>query len=300
MNKFYKLAVAASLSFALPVLADEISSESVISSGAAQENYYSEYSTTGLSAGEGEEWRFNTNFYFWLPELPIGTATPVGVQHILVSQSDVINSLQVGGMLFLEVSKGNWSVYLDSFALKLEGERSIFEQDLVESKITNKAIYYEPGVAYDLGTFNLSDSPDSATVNVKSFIGLRGLVTKFWLKNYGGDNLPEGAPVGPGFFFGKKKAKISFAAPVIGFRTLWSVNDSWSVVANGSYGGFGVDDLQESWQAEVGGQYRYKTDGGNLGKIHFGYRQLNIHFDDGRIDLWLNARGPYLGWGIEF
>jgi hypothetical protein len=50
---------------------------------------------------------------------------------------------------------------------------------------------------------------------------------------------------------------LNTAAPILGLRGFVDINDRWNVSFVGDGGGFGVDGMHSTWQAELLGGYRF-------------------------------------------
>ena len=99
---------------------------------------------------------------------------------------------------------------------------------------------------------------------------------------------------------GNEHAQIKFLAPVIGLRTFWELTDRWDLRLSGNYGGFDVDNLEETY--DLTGTIAYKfTMWGASSSVFAGYRYLNLHYDKrSDVELDVTAKGPLLGIGWSF
>ena len=89
------------------------------------------------------------------------------------------------------------------------------------------------------------------------------------------------------------------AAPIIGLRAFLDIDENWNMAFTGDGGGFGVDDLDVTWQAELLGGYRF-----HLSRFDFnmmvGYKGLGMDHAGDELDTDLVLHGPVLKLGLEF
>jgi hypothetical protein len=112
------------------------------------------------------------------------------------------------------------------------------------------------------------------------------------------DDISVKVNAGPVSSSRKESVDVDFAAPVIGLRTVWDPTERWVVSLEGDYGGFDVDHLDETWNAEGFLGYRFKTFG--VSSIIFaGYRYLYIDYSK-EAEIEVKVRGPALGLGFYF
>ena len=88
--------------------------------------------------------------------------------------------------------------------------------------------------------------------------------------------------------------------PDLGVRTFWDLTESWNLEIEGDYGGFGVDDNRQTWQALALAGYRWPGWGVHW-NIQAGYRAMRL-FDlrKSSTEIKLDCRGPNVVLSMEF
>lgn len=132
------------------------------------------------------------------------------------------------------------------------------------------------GLSYELGRWGLGgDGADARAVTVEPFVGGRWLFDDITLD------------VDPG---SRRSVDVDFAAPVIGLRTFWDLTERWNLRLGGDYGGFDVDDLDETYNLAGTIGYRFML-GGVSSNVFVGYRYLYIDYEkEAKIEVTI--KGP--------
>jgi hypothetical protein len=88
--------------------------------------------------------------------------------------------------------------------------------------------------------------------------------------------------------------------PDLGMRAFVDLTKHWNLEFEGDYGGFGVDDHRETWQAVGLIGYRWPSCG-VLWNFQVGYRAMRL-FDlkKGVAEIQMDVRGPDVILGVEF
>lgn len=89
------------------------------------------------------------------------------------------------------------------------------------------------------------------------------------------------------------------AAPILGLRGFLDMTDNWNISFAGDGGGFGVDNMDVTWQAELLGGYRFHHSRFDL-NLMIGYKGVGLKNGDDGIDTDLILHGPVLKLGVEF
>ncbi|MGV6825446.1 MAG: outer membrane beta-barrel protein, partial [bacterium] len=95
----------------------------------------------------------------------------------------------------------------------------------------------------------------------------------------------------------KRKTHIgdNWVDPFVGLVADWPINEFWTIRARGDVGGFGVGS-DFTWHAIVTANY-------NLSErwtLKFGYRHLDIDYDDNGFVMDLDESGLAFGAGFRF
>jgi hypothetical protein len=222
------------------------------------------------------DWWYNATTYAWLTGVD-GDVSFKGMNvPIDLGMEDVLGHLDFTYMLYLEAGRGRWSAGLDAIYARLS-DNSTFAQGPVSGSAD-----LEENQAFVTARINYR-AIDRPKVKLDLFAGVR------W--TYFDLNVDVNANIGPRSF----SESVDFFDPVVGARTIVSLNDKWFIQAGGEIGGFGVgSDL--TWQAVAGIGYHLNSNWSILA----GYRAMGIDYDkDGsRIDT--TFKGPALGVTVRF
>ena len=92
------------------------------------------------------------------------------------------------------------------------------------------------------------------------------------------------------------------AAPVLGLRAFLDIDEHWNLSFTGDGGGFGVDGMDVTWQAELLGGYRFRDlwSGRFDFNLLVGYKGVGIDHRGRSIEADLTFHGPVLKLGFEF
>ncbi len=149
--------------------------------------------------------------------------------------------------------------------------------------VSEEALLMDFGLSFELGRWQLGKGPDALAVTAEPFVGGR------WLD----DDITLDIS-GPG----SKTVTVDFLAPVIGLRTFVDLTERWKLRLEGDYGGWDVDDLEETWNLEGALGYRFMW-GGVQSHVFAGYRYLYIDYEK-NAKLEVAIKGPIGGLGFEF
>jgi hypothetical protein len=237
-------------------------------------------------------WQFNANIYLWLPKAPM-TITVDGheVANIPESLDNILDSLEMGAMFELEAHKGPISVFADTIYYDGDysehfrgalGQRRKFE-------LEEKAWVITYGLAYSFGPWELGEGADSPTVTVSPYVGGLYLTDDIMVK------------VDPGISdMGlDRDTTLSFNTPLVGLVTYWDLSERWFLKIEGNWGGWDVDDVDETYDIIGLVAYRFKM-WDVSSKVFGGYRYLHLDYKKKGMDLELAIKGPFFGIGWEF
>jgi hypothetical protein len=143
------------------------------------------------------------------------------------------------------------------------------------------------GLSYELGRWHLGEGSGAPVLTVEPIAGARLLYD----------------PVDVDLTrVGISESIDSFSnyVPDIGIRAFVDLTEHWNFEVEGDYGGFGVDDNHETWQAVGLIGYRWPACGVGW-NFQVGYRAMRV-FDlrKGIADIQIDVRGPDVILGVEF
>ena len=230
-------------------------------------------------------WRRNVALSLWAPkELKIEAITPKGTSTIRKNLNWLIQHLDYEVPLEFELRKGTFGVYAHLLAFKLNGETG---DELVRANWDDEGFLLDTGISYELGTWALGSGPDAPTLTIEPFGGSR------WLY----DPVELSLNVGSG---DEDTITLTSFSPVVGVRAFLDLTERWNVRFDGDYGGFDVDNNQETWNLRSLLGYRFGS-GSVRWNVQAGYRAMRVtDVDKGDLRVRLDAWGPLMLIGAEF
>lgn len=244
----------------------------------------------GLFAGP---WRFHVNLYGWMPDAPASISVD-GKEVVDVPEDfdTILDSLDAAAMFELEAHKGRFAIFAHSVYYDGDYDKNF------KGPVTGLAREYELeeevwaikyGVGYELGTWNLGEADESPTLTLIPWGGAFYFHDDWSLKVK-----PTDEPAG-----GKVTGTFEYNTPMAGLSTRWGLSERWMMNLSYSYGGWGVDNVDETYDFVGAVAYSFKM-GDVSSKVFAGYRYLYIDWEDKGEVLHLTAKGPFLGIGWEF
>ena len=237
------------------------------------------------------DWRFRVALNGWLPTtILIDGMSAGGGGTVEESSGWFFESLKYYVPIDLQARKGPFGAFVAPIVIGLEDSEH-FTGPLGERRkvtVEEEVFLMDFGLSFELGRWHLGKGADSPTVTVESTFGGRALLDDISLK----------INAGPVSSSRTESVNVDFAAPVLGLRTVWDLTERWAVSLEGDYGGFDVDHLDETWNAEGFLGYRFKIYG--VSSIVFaGYRYLYIDYSK-EAEIEVKIHGPALGLGVYF
>lgn len=242
-------------------------------------------------------WQFSITPYLWATSLNGDIAVRGRSADVDASFVDILDATDsiIGIEGHGEAWNGDWGFYVDGIynRLTVEDARSGIITIDIES-VTELSIV-EAGVIYRIGDWPLATGwsgapPDGPRLELDAYAGARytsididnkvtiaGLTTK-----EGGDE--------------------QWIDPLVGLRTILSLDRRWQLMLGGDIGGFGAGS-EFSWSAIGLVGYRYELFGLAMTSVA-GYKALSQDFDDGsgnrRVEWDMIMHGPIVGTVIRF
>ena len=231
------------------------------------------------------DWRFRLALNGWIPD-----SIPITVDAGNKSGS---KTLDVGFLLDHlgyalpfdgEARKGTFGVYLHTITFKFVGTTDVGPAAIRWSDVGS---LIDVGFSYELGRWDLGGEAGAPVLTVEPFAGARLLYDPVDL------DLSR---------VGRSRTADTFTnyVPDIGMRTFWDLTEHWNLHVEGDYGGFGVDDNHQTWQAVGLVGYRWPGRGVHW-NLEAGYRAMRI-FDLRKTaaEIQLDCRGPNVILSMEF
>lgn len=225
------------------------------------------FAASARAQGDGDagssRWSFTVTPYLWAAGLDGDTtASGVGSEIDTGYRFLSLDNLDLTLAANLEARKGRWTVLLDGLYVEFS---DAFDRPTVDADAEVSGTIFESSAAY----------PAARIAGLELVFGMRYVAL---------DSMVQLTP-GPAGNAGE-----SWLDPLVGARFKHDFNDRWSVSLRGDVGGFGVaSELTTNLSATFG--YRI-TDAMTL---RFGYRALQMDFEDGGFVLDAIAQGYAVG-----
>jgi opacity protein-like surface antigen len=221
-------------------------------------------------------WQFSLTPYFWAAGLDGDVGVGGRTASVDVGFSDIADTLDMGALLTFEARKQRWGLLLDVIYLKMSTDEGT------------------PGPLFsnvDLGTKELVLEGDIAyRVLEREHGGLDVLGGfRYWNQD---TELDLGAGLLPGIELSQSE---NWVDPVVGVRYETALAKRWSLRLRGDIGGFGVSS-DFTWQAFA----RVNYDISDRFSVVFGYRHLDVDFEDDGFTYDVATSGPALGVSLRF
>lgn len=227
---------------------------------------------------QASDWQFQLTPYIWMSGLEgdVGTLPNGSPIEVDLSFRDVLEDLDIAGMLFGSARNDQWALFLDvTYVSSSATERLggvLFDSARVESDTTTFALAVGR-------TFARTDQ-----MSATAYVGARA----WWL-----DNTVELRGVGGNVR--RQSTSDSWVDPLIGLTGQFQPNDKWSLTGALEVGGFGVG-ADHEWSALATATYRVSDRFG----VSFGWRHLEVDYSSGDTLFDIRQSGPLLGATFVF
>lgn len=221
-----------------------------------------------------EEWVFGAQAYLWgagvETDFPDGRTTEAKF-------SDVVESLEMSAMVVLGATKGRWGVYADMIYLDVEDN----PESAIGPGLELRSAGVKEWIINAMGEYEFART-DNLSFSVLG--GLRYMWIEVPIKIRLSDPFPPGTR--------QTAPSTDYWDGVVGSRLMWNLNDKWYSTLHVDVG---TGDTDLTVQAAASAAYRFDS-------LHaiFGYRYMNIDFDDGEPLDELTLKGPYVGVRFVF
>ena len=232
-------------------------------------------------------WRFRAALNGWVPtHFKITIDDGAETSSTTLGADFILGNLKFLVPIDLSVRKGSFGVFLNTLVFKIGDSTAVGRIARIDWDLAS--FLMDVGLSYELGKWTLGEGPEvsKVKVTVEPIIGARLVYqpTNINLTRLGRE---------VGF-------DLSSYVPIIGLRTYWDLTEHWNFFMQADYGGFGVDDTRQTWQAVILLGYRWRTSrvGWNL---QGGFRAMRI-FDLQKTDADIrqDALGPSIILSIDF
>jgi len=253
------------------------------------------FATPGVAQAEAVKstpWKFRANVYGWLPDAP-ATISVDGKDVVDVPEDlgTILDDAEALAMVDFQAHKGRLWLFAniiyykgdetDNFTGPVFGEPRKF-------KLEEEVTFIKYGVGYDFGPWDAGNN-NLSTLTLTPWVG-----SVFFHDNWSVKVSPKDEPGG-----GRVSGTFEFNTPMVGLVSRSRLAQDWSLVLDYGYGGWGVDDVDEIYDAYGGINYDFKM-GDVPTSAYFGYRYLHLEWKDSPEELRLTIKGPFVGIGWEF
>lgn len=235
----------------------------------------------GSSAAQAQGasgWEFQVSPYGWLTGLDgavgaIPGAPPVDVD---LSFGDILENLDVGGMLLASARKGPWVIYADTIYSRLTAKEELGGVIFDSVKIRNETAVF----ALAAGR-TVAQSPQGS---IDAYVGARAwsMKNRFELRDVGGGR-------------STRTEKADWIDPIIGISGRYRLADRWMLFGALEVGGFGVG-ADSEWSVLGGASYAFTE----RFAASFAWRHLEVDYDKNGILFDASLSGPVLGATFRF
>ena len=230
-------------------------------------------------------WRFRLSLNGWIPDsIPITVDAAKRSGSKTLDVGFILDHLGYALPFDGEARKGTFGVYLHTLTFKLVGSTDVGPAVI---RWNDAGSLMDVGFSYEIGRWALGGDPGAPVVRVEPFAGARLLYD----------------PVDVNLSRADRSTTVDTFTnyvPDIGTRTFWELTEDWNLRVEGDYGGFGVADNRQTWQAV--GLVGYRWPGwGVQWNLQVGYRAMRL-FDLRKKagEIQLDCRGPDVVLSMEF
>ncbi len=235
-----------------------------------------------LTPGFEGPWRFRIALNGWMPNEILVTADDGSSRETLEKGLGwLLTNLEYYFPVDFEMRKGPFGVFAHTLFVRIAGAEEVVGS--LEFDWSNTISLIDTGVSYELGRWPLTGDSAGPAVTVEPFVGARILLN----------------PVEVSFGPLSNSGDLDTTVPLIGLRTHWDLTEHWNLRVAGDYGGFGVDDNHQTWQAL--GLIGYRIPGwGAHWNLQVGYRAMRLFDLRREIEVQMDMRGAVVVGAVEF
>jgi hypothetical protein len=153
----------------------------------------------------------------------------------------------------------------------------------------NDTLYtIDAGLSYELARWKLTENPRGPTLTLEPFAAARII------------HQPVEATLNLKFASPSTVVDFSATSPIVGLRTFIDLDEHWNIRIEGDYGGFGVDDNHQTWQAVGLIGYRLPLWGAHW-NLQLGYTARQwFDLRKNGADVTMSLRGTNIQLAVEF
>ncbi len=231
------------------------------------------------------DWRYRIAADIWTPNvLETNTSTAAGDGYLRKDLIWLLKALYFYVPLDFEVRKGRFGLLFHTFMNGLRPNDPIEVIGPVTLDYRIEMFMFDVGISYELGRWRLCDETNAPELTLEPYFEARIIHVPIDIT---------------GSVF-SASGDLSSQVPVLGLRTTIDLTKHWNLEFIGDYGGWGVDNNQETWQGAAYLGYRWPGWGAHW-NLQVGYRAMRL-FDlrRGVDEISMDVRGANITFGVEF
>lgn len=250
----------------------------IINTASADTPYVVQPTYNDASSTSDNLWHMYVAPFLWGSSISSDIDTQGISTHFTVPFSEIFNSLDFAGELHIEANNGPWTIMIDPTYVKYSDTKNYANTQL---DITSQNWIVDGGVF-----FNMFSNPISADqmFSMELMAGARYLD----LENSLGITTPANHV--------STESNNEYLAPIVGARLSYDIGQTSHFWLRGDVGGFGVDNVSNTWQTILGYAYSI-NDNVDLG---IAYRVLRFDTKQTNADTSTYLYGPEVGIAFKF
>ncbi len=227
-----------------------------------------------------KKWHYRVEPYMMFPNMSGSTGVEaLPLVDVDASASDILGKLQIGGMLYLEASNGNWSINSDLLFMNLK-------QDITSSTLINSGKVNAKQLGWEIAGLK--------RITPWLEFGIGGLLNSLEIDM----NITRNQVGGGTISQSGKKSKTWFD-PMLITRLTTPAGKKFIGQFRGEVGGFGIGS-DFAWQVQALAGYRFSK----LFDMTAGYRAIGLDYSSGEgVNTFVYDMitfGPVLRFGFSF
>jgi hypothetical protein len=238
-------------------------------------------------------WTFTAYIDGWLPKAPatiVIDGNPVFVPEDL---NVILDSLKLTMMLRTTTRKGPLGIFFNPLYYKGTFDNIVVQTPVGElgGTINENVWLVDYGVSYEVARWDIGKNGNSRLLTFEPYVGFRYFYDNFTL-TLEDDTID----------FSKITRKhLRSNSPMIGFQSSLQLNDNWDFRFIGDYGGFDVNNMDNSYLMSGYFNYAFKMKNHDA-TAYLGYRFYHLGLEDNTQDtsISVNIQGPLFGFGFTF
>jgi len=231
------------------------------------------------ASGSKDTWQFPVEPYLLLPNMSGTTGVGNLLADVDASSSDIFGSLKMGAMLYLEATKGKWTIASDFLYMNLE-------QDLKSSTLINSGKVNAKQMGWELAGLR--------RINSWLELGAGALINSLEVDMEVMKNQVGGNPVSQSGAQSK-----TWVDPMLIARLTSNPANKVTGQLRGEIGGFGIGS-DMAWQVQALAGYRFSK----LFDLSAGYRAISLDYSSGEGNKTfiydVVTQGPVVKFGFSF